>query len=117
MRRRIVITGLGPMTGFGVGIAPLWAAMVEGRSAIRRIGQFDPDGFEGRIAAEIRPEDFDVRKVVPRNHRKATKVMCRDTQLAVGGAAAAGMVERMIEVKTSCKRSFMSTSFNIVAKM
>jgi len=89
MQRRVVITGLGPITGFGVGIAPLWEAMVEGRSAIRRIEQFDPDGFECRIAAELRPDDFDVRKVVPRNHRKATKVMCRDTALAVGGAAAA----------------------------
>ena len=89
MSRRIVITGLGPITGFGVGIAPLWEAMVEGRSAIRRITQFDPGGFECGIAAEIRPEDFDVRKVVPKNHRKATKVMCRDTALAVGGAAAA----------------------------
>ncbi len=89
MSRRIVITGLGPVTGFGVGLAPLWEAMVEGRSAIRRIERFDPDGFECRIAAEIRPEDFDVRKVVPKKHRKATKVMCRDTALAVGGAAAA----------------------------
>jgi 3-oxoacyl-[acyl-carrier-protein] synthase II len=89
MRRRIVITGLGPITGFGVGIAPLWDAMVEGRSAIRAIEQFDPGGFECGIAAEVRKEDFDVRKVVPREHRKATKVMCRDTALAVGGAAAA----------------------------
>ncbi len=89
MSRRIVITGLGPVTGFGVGIAPLWEAMVEGRTAIRPIERFDPGGFECGIAAEIRPEDFDVRKVVPRNHRKATKVMCRDTALAVGGAAAA----------------------------
>ncbi len=69
MSRRIVITGLGPITGFGVGIAPLWEAMVEGRSAIRRIEQFDPGGFECGIAAEIRREDFDVRNMVPKNHR------------------------------------------------
>ncbi len=89
MSRRIVITGLGPVTGFGMGIAPLWEAMVEGRSAIRRIEQFDPGGFACEIAAEVRQEDFDVRKMVPKSYRKATKVMCRDTALAVGGAAAA----------------------------
>ncbi len=89
MSRRVVITGLGPITAFGVGLAPLWEAMVEGRSAVSRIEGFDPCGFECKLAAELEPEKFDVRKVVPKSYRKATKVMCRDTALAVGGAAAA----------------------------
>ena len=46
MSRRVVITGLGPITAFGVGIDPLWEAMVEGRSAIKRIERFEPAGFE-----------------------------------------------------------------------
>ena len=75
MSRRIVITGLGPITSFGTGIAPLWEAMVEGRSAIRPIEQFDAGGFACGIAAEVRQEDFDVRKLVPKSYRKATKVM------------------------------------------
>ena len=89
MSRRIVITGLGPVTGFGVGIDPLWEALIEGRSAIRRIEQFDAGGFECTVAAELPPDAFDVRTVVPRSYRKATKVMCRDTELAVAAAAAA----------------------------
>ncbi len=90
MSRRIVITGLGPVTGFGVGIDPLWEAMIEGRSAIRRIEQFDAGGFECSVAAELPRDAFDVRTVVPRSYRKATKVMCRDTEMAVAAAAAAG---------------------------
>ena len=89
MQRRVVITGLGPITAFGVGIEPLWEAMVEGRCAIKRIEQFDPEGFDCKVAAELARDQFNVRDVVPRSYRKATKVMCRDTELAVGAAAAA----------------------------
>ncbi|MHC4302987.1 MAG: beta-ketoacyl-[acyl-carrier-protein] synthase family protein [Planctomycetota bacterium] len=89
MSRSVVITGLGPITAFGPGLDPLWQAMVEGRSAIRRIERFDPCGFECKVAAELPGDLFNVRKVVPKSYRKAVKVMCRDVVLAVGGAAAA----------------------------
>ncbi len=98
MSRRVVITGLGPVTTFGVGIGPLWDAMVGGHSGIRRIGRFDPGGFECTVAAEIADGLIDVRSVVPRSYRKATKVMCRDVEIAVCAAAAAvqdaGLVTR-----------------------
>jgi 3-oxoacyl-[acyl-carrier-protein] synthase II len=88
-RRRIVITGLGPITAFGVGIDPLWRAMCDGRSAIKRITRFDASGFPSQIAAELPDDAFDVKSVVPKSYRKATKVMARDIELAVGAAAAA----------------------------
>src|SRR5262245_16637321 len=88
-RRRVVITGLGPITGFGVGIDPLWAALCEGRSAIRRIARFDASGFPCQIGAELPDNRFDLKTVVPKSYRKATKVMARDIELAVGAAAAA----------------------------
>ena len=81
--RRVVITGLGPITAFGVGIDPLWAAMCEGRSAIKRIARFDPSSFPSQIAAELPDDQFDVKSVVPKSYRKATKVMARDIELAV----------------------------------
>ena len=87
MSRRVVITGLGPITAFGVGIEPLWAAMLEGRTAVRRIRRFNPCGFPCKVAAEMSDDAFDVRQVVPKNYRKATKVMCRDVELAVAAAA------------------------------
>jgi 3-oxoacyl-[acyl-carrier-protein] synthase II len=89
MPRRVLITGLGPITAFGPGLEPLWQAMVEGRSAIRRIEAFDPSAFACKVAAELDGGSFNVRSVVPKSYRKATKVMCRDTELAVGAAAAA----------------------------
>jgi 3-oxoacyl-[acyl-carrier-protein] synthase II len=89
MSRSVVITGLGPITAFGPGLDPLWQAMIEGRSAIRRIERFDPGGFECTVAAELDSDLLNVRKVVPKSYRKAVKVMCRDVELAVGGAAAA----------------------------
>lgn len=88
-RRATVITGVGPITGFGTGIDPLWTALLEGRSAIRRLESFDVSCFPSKLGAELAKDDFDVRKIVPKSYRKAAKVMCRDIELAVGAAAAA----------------------------
>ncbi len=84
MARDVMITGLGTLTAAGSGMAPLWDAAVEGRSALARIEAFDPSGFDARIAGEVR--DFKVNKIVPKHYRKATKVMARDIELAVGAA-------------------------------
>ena len=84
---KVVISGVGLITCFGVGINPLWEAMCEGRTGLHRIERFDPSGFSCQVAGELGEEAFKVRKVVPKSHRKATKVMCRDTELAVGAAA------------------------------
>jgi 3-oxoacyl-[acyl-carrier-protein] synthase II len=89
MRREVVITGIGPITAFGVGIDPLWSALMEGRSAVSRIDRFAGPGFTCSVAAEMPEDAFNIRKVVPRSYRKNTKVMCRDVELAVGAAAAA----------------------------
>src|SRR5262245_9227340 len=99
--RRIVITGLGPITAFGVGIGPLWSAMCEGRTAIKRISRFDPSGFPCQIAAELPDDAFDVKSVVPKSYRKATKVMARDIELAVGAAAAAVADAKLVTKATN----------------
>ncbi|HVZ94454.1 MAG TPA: beta-ketoacyl-[acyl-carrier-protein] synthase family protein [Phycisphaerales bacterium] len=87
MSRRVVITGLGAVTGFGVGVAPLWEALLEGRSAIGPITRFDSAGLRCRAAAEAK--DFAIKDHVPKHYRKALKVMCRDTELAVAAAKSA----------------------------
>ncbi len=88
-QEQIVISGIGVITCFGVGIDALWDAMMEGRTGIHRIERFDPSGFTSQVAGELAEDAFNVRKIVPKSHRKATKVMCRDTELAVGAAAKA----------------------------
>ncbi len=96
MERRVVITGLGPITAFGVGMVPLWDAMVAGRSAIRSVDGMKRASMPCPMVAAL--TDFDVRQRVPKEHRKATKLMCRDIALAVGAADAAvadaGLVTR-----------------------
>ncbi len=84
MARRVVISGLGPISGLGLGIDPTWEAVCAGRSAIGPIEAFDPAGFDCRVAAELR--EFKVNQHVPKTYRKATKVMARDIELAVAGA-------------------------------
>ena len=43
MSRRVVITGLGAVSGLGLGVGTLWEGLVAGRSALRRITRFDPN--------------------------------------------------------------------------
>ncbi|MHC4989440.1 MAG: beta-ketoacyl-[acyl-carrier-protein] synthase family protein [Planctomycetota bacterium] len=95
-RRRVVITGIGPISAYGVGMDPLWEAMLEGRSAIGRVDRFAEADMPCPFAAELAQDAFDVRKVVPKSYRKATKVMCRDIVLAVGAAAAAVEDARLV---------------------
>lgn len=96
MRRRIGITGVGVVSPFGVGIDALWAGLVEGRSAIGPIRAFDASGFPCRLAGEV--QGYSARDLLPKHYRKATKVMARDTELAVGIAKLAvedaGLVTR-----------------------
>ena len=84
MSRRVVITGLGPVTGLGLGIKANWRALLDGRSAVGPIEAFDPSGFDCRVAAEV--DDLKVSRFVPKTYRKATKVMARDIEMAVAAA-------------------------------
>jgi 3-oxoacyl-[acyl-carrier-protein] synthase II len=86
-RRRVVISGLGTVTGFGYGVQALWEGLYAGRSAIRRVTRFDPSGHPCQAAAEA--VEFSARDHVPKHYRKAVKVMARDIELAVGAAKAA----------------------------
>jgi 3-oxoacyl-[acyl-carrier-protein] synthase II len=52
MRRRVVITGMGIVAPTGVGIEPLWNALVEGRSYVTRITRFDASTYPSQIAAQ-----------------------------------------------------------------
>ncbi len=81
MSRRVVITGLGTVSGLGIGIDALWDGVCEGRSSIDVIKCFDISDFECQIGTEL-PE-FKIRDFVPKSYRKATKVMARDIELAV----------------------------------
>jgi 3-oxoacyl-[acyl-carrier-protein] synthase II len=84
MTRNVVISGVGPVSGLGLGIEPTWEGVCAGRSAVGRIEAFDPSGFGCQVGGEV--EAFKINQFVPKSHRKATKVMARDIQLAVVAA-------------------------------
>lgn len=57
----IVVTGIGVFTSIGSGRAAFWKSLVAGRSGVRRIQAFDPDGHLSQIASEVisfDPEEF-----------------------------------------------------------
>ncbi len=64
--RRVVITGLGPITPIGTGRDAMWEGLRRARSAVGSISRFDPEPFRSRIAAEVR--DF-----VPGDHLESRK--------------------------------------------
>jgi 3-oxoacyl-[acyl-carrier-protein] synthase II len=57
-RTRVVITGLGAVTPLGATLEQYWDGLLNGRSGIRRITQFDPTDLPCQIAGEI--PDFNV---------------------------------------------------------
>jgi 3-oxoacyl-[acyl-carrier-protein] synthase II len=61
VRRRAVITGIGPITCIGHGRENFWNAIRAGKSGITRIAGFDPSPFKVRCAGEIstwNPEQY-----------------------------------------------------------
>ncbi|HUS80886.1 MAG TPA: beta-ketoacyl-[acyl-carrier-protein] synthase family protein [Armatimonadota bacterium] len=64
-KKRVVITGLGPVTPCGVGIAPFWEAVREGHSGVGYVTSFDASHLYSRIAGEVR--DFDPHEYMSRS--------------------------------------------------
>jgi 3-oxoacyl-[acyl-carrier-protein] synthase II len=55
--RRVVITGIGCVTPLGKGKDEVWAALLAGKSGVRRIESFDVSDSPVKIAAQV--QDFD----------------------------------------------------------
>jgi 3-oxoacyl-[acyl-carrier-protein] synthase II len=56
---RVVITGAGAVSAFGVGLSHLFNGLREGRSAVAPIGSFDAGSFETQVAAEVTRQPLD----------------------------------------------------------
>jgi len=79
--RRVVITGVGVVSPIGIGREKFWANLIAGQSGVRTIDAFDPGGLPCQVAGQVPP--FKIIDYVPKSYRKSTKVMARDTELAV----------------------------------
>jgi len=79
--QRVVVTGMGAVTSIGLGVSAFWHSLLEGRSGIRRITEFDPSSYPTQIAGLVR--DFDPQDFMD---RKEARRMSRFSQFAVAAA-------------------------------
>jgi len=84
MGRRVVITGLGLVTPFGIGKDIFWTSLAAGKSGVRAISHFNTEGYPTTIAAEV--PDFNPLDYID---RKESRHMDRFQQLAVAAASLA----------------------------
>ena len=80
-QRRVVITGMGPITPIGTRTDNYWRALVDGVSGAGPITRFDASEYSTRIAAEVK--DFDPQQYV---ERKEARRMDRFVQFAIAAS-------------------------------
>lgn len=71
-QRRVVVTGMGAVSPFGVGVDCFWDGLVAGRSGAAAVSLFDASEFDVRIGAEIpafNASDYLDRKLIKRLDR------------------------------------------------
>ncbi|MBK8987502.1 MAG: beta-ketoacyl-ACP synthase II [Chloroflexi bacterium] len=83
-KRRVVITGMGTFNPLGHDVDTTWRQVVDGRSGIGPITQFDAAEFKTRFAGEVK--GFDAAALFG---RKEARRMDRVTQLALAAAGQA----------------------------
>ena len=92
MRRRVVITGVGLVIPIGIGTGTAWKNVCEGRSGIGPLTRFDPNGFDTKIAGEVKgfnPEAYIEKKEIKKTDLfvqyalAATKEALEDAQLKI----------------------------------
>jgi 3-oxoacyl-[acyl-carrier-protein] synthase II len=93
MRRRVVITGMGVITPLGHSVREMFANLLEGKSGVDRITNFDARTFPTTFGAQVK--GFELGKYVPKAERY---VKCGvNTQFGLGAAqqalADAGLVD------------------------
>jgi 3-oxoacyl-[acyl-carrier-protein] synthase II len=67
LKRRVVVTGVGLVIPTGIGVQNAWKNVCEGRSGIGPLTRFDTNGFETKIAGEVKgfnPELYVEKKEV-----------------------------------------------------
>src|SRR2546425_2042845 len=81
LTRRVVVTGVGLVCALGIGTEESWKNLLAGKSGIGLITQFDTNGFDCKIAGEIK--NFDPFQWI---EKKELKKMGRFIQVALAAA-------------------------------
>ena len=77
-QQRVVITGIGALTSYGVGIDAFWEGLLAGRSGIDKLTTFDTTDYPTKIGSEVK--EFNVGEFMDPKEAKRND---RYTQLAV----------------------------------
>jgi 3-oxoacyl-[acyl-carrier-protein] synthase II len=82
--KRVVVTGVGPVTPIGIGKEAYWESLIQGKSSFKRIAfpNRDMTQYRSQIGAPI--EDFDLFRYIERSKR--TKHLGRTSKFAIVGA-------------------------------
>lgn len=70
MTRRVVITGIGTFTPYGDNTNVLWDSVINGKSAISNIENFDASEFAVKIAGEIKDHSLMDKYITPKEQKK-----------------------------------------------
>jgi 3-oxoacyl-[acyl-carrier-protein] synthase II len=92
--RRVVITGVGPVTPIGIGLDAFWCGLKSAKSVVRNITRFDSSPFRSHMAAEVdgfEPNDW----IEPRRAKRLDR--CSQFTLA---AAKLAIADAGIELAT-----------------
>ena len=92
--RRVVITGVGPVTPIGIGLDAFWCGLKSAKSVVRNITRFDSSPFRSHMAAEVdgfEPNDW----IEPRRAKRLDR--CSQFTLA---AAKLALADAEIELAT-----------------
>ncbi|PTX61255.1 3-oxoacyl-[acyl-carrier-protein] synthase II [Melghirimyces profundicolus] len=81
MSKRVVITGLGVLSPVGNDLPTFWNNLINGKSGVGPVTQFDASDYPTRIAAEVK--DFDPHKYLD---RREARRMDRFVQFAVSAS-------------------------------
>ncbi len=66
--RRVVVTGIGVLSPLGIGTEPTWTGLINGKSGIGPITQFDAKDFSTKFAGEVK--DFDATVWIDKREAK-----------------------------------------------
>jgi len=79
--RRVVITGMGAVTAFGIGVRTFGENIFRGNSAAKMVSSFDVSGLPTQFAAPAPLTDSDLDPLI--DNQKSIKTMCRSAKFAV----------------------------------
>lgn len=99
MRRRVVVTGMGLVIPIGIGVKTAWENVCAGKSGIGPLTRFHSEGFETRIAGEVKgfnPETYIEKKEI--------KKMDLFIQYALAAAGEAMEDARLTLTPENCER-------------